>query len=79
MEKKQRYYLHGDQTEHDCDKYYCRSCDFFVDRSHFADHDSDPSRMSNYPKYLATLKSWQVIKKRSKNLYRPNNAINLFE
>jgi hypothetical protein len=75
---KIRYYLHGDQIENKPSKYYCRSCDFSFERSHFADHDHDPSRMSNHPKYLTTLKSWKVIKRRSPEYYRPVNAVNLF-
>jgi hypothetical protein len=76
---KIRYYLHGDQHENKPGKYYCASCDFSFERSHFHQHDKNPSDMNSYEKYLQTLKSWKVIKKRSPQYYRLTNAVNLFE
>jgi hypothetical protein len=36
-----RYYLHGDRHAEHTTKFYCRSCDEFVDADHFYDkHDS---------------------------------------
>lgn len=70
----ERYYLHGDQVEGNPESFYCASCDFFFDRSHFAEHD-----LNNFQKYLSTLKTWKVVKKRTKTYQRPKNPHNLFD
>jgi hypothetical protein len=76
---KERYYLHGDQVEGKPEEFYCASCDLFVDRPHFDRHDNEPNRLNNFQKYLNTLKSWRVIKKRTKTYQRPRNPYNLFD
>ncbi len=50
---KERYYLHGDLTEHDPNLYFCVRCDTFEPKEHFVEDSEDhsPSKLNNLGYY----------------------------
>ncbi len=73
-EAPKRYYLHGDRHEDRPGEFYCRACDFFVDRKHF---DSDQHR-DHGRRYFDSQKMWERSVARWKlPLRRAINADNI--
>ena len=72
--QKQRYYIHGDQYEHDHELYYCAECDVFFGKEHF----SDSHREDNFSRYASASKSISRHLKDSKVYFRPDFPNNLF-
>ncbi|GHD59724.1 hypothetical protein [Jeongeupia chitinilytica] len=72
--QKQRYYIHGDQSESDAARYYCAECDVFFPESHF----SETHRVKNYDRYDIAMRMLKTTKKNSNEYFRPEFAENLF-
>lgn len=73
-----RWYAHGDQVENKPNLYYCASCDFFLPREHFAEHENTPHRKPNLDKYAESLKKWKKKYSKLADFRRPSNPPNLF-
>jgi hypothetical protein len=74
-DKRQRFYLHGDQLEGDPQRYFCANCDVFFDAAHFASHGPHTGE-----RYLVALERWNKRDERSHRQWRrPEGAMNLLE
>lgn len=70
-----RHYVHGDQSEDNQNKYFCRACDIFVDKDHFATFSIDSSHKDRYKQDIDL---YNYLKKSDKTYYRPESACNVF-
>lgn len=70
----ERHYVHGDQSEDQPGRFFCKQCDKFVDSAHFqAEH---PGKAEE--RYFGSLLQWQRWPTRTKlNRRRPSNAVNV--
>lgn len=74
IDKRTRYYLHGDQDEDNPALYYCARCDVFFNAEHFETHDSK----GNAERYLASLARWTPQKQEERSsMRRPAESTNL--
>lgn len=72
---RDRHYLHGDQHVDQPTKFYCRSCDYFVDDSHFfAEHD----RKETLRRALDAINRWNG-RDPERLAFRPLGASNMLE
>lgn len=75
FDKLQRYYVHGDQSEKDPERFYCRRCDTFELPAHFDAADHVAGRLDRYAASIKTLKSYE--QDRPRRFRRPSDATNI--
>jgi len=71
---KPRYYVHGDQNEHDPNEYYCWTCDVFWPKEHFTSEAC--SCPDHRERYLYSLKSFRDAEKHGQ-CSRPASPVNV--
>lgn len=74
--KSKRYYLHGDQAEHDPAKFYCAQCDFLVEAGHFF---SEHSPAQTLERCLNSIQRWERRPHTETAHLRPIGAANMLE
>lgn len=81
-----RFYLHGDAVEGQSGRFYCRTCDLFVDKAHFeldkaASTDGRHGHFPSMERVHQSFWDWQHIGKAQRDHLgtRPRNAPNLLE
>ncbi|WP_081936017.1 YozE family protein [Burkholderia sp. 9120] len=75
LDTRKRYYLHGDQTEHDPALYYCAQCDAFSPAEHF-DAVHGPKTVE---RYLDNLRYWNSPERSQGDWRRPADAVNALD
>ena len=78
-EDAQRHYVHGDQKEDDAEMRFCRRCDAFVPKAHFAEGHHKKQKLSEYERYLEDKEHFAVkMKNRPGKWRRPPSSPNYF-
>ena len=76
LSKSKRYYLHGDQVEHDPSKFYCAQCDFLVEAGHFF---SEHLPAQTLERCLNSMQRWERRPRSETAHLRPIGAANMLE
>lgn len=73
--RRDRYYLHGDESADKPGQYFCAQCDLFVGPGHFFSEHPEEETLS---RYLRSLAKWQ-IQDSERRARRPDDASNMLD